>query len=450
MAQFYTIEEAAAKVGLSVDDFKRNLATKWTNVSRFPDGRSIRFKADQIDELARTLGRGSEPDLQLADEPLTLDDETDFVALQDDSDDAMDVVPGGKTKKKTGSDSDVKLEPASGKLPKLKEPTEVNLDAEVTSKPPSSTRKFAAPLDIASEADVNLRPPAKGDTGSSSEFELSLAPDSSDEIELRLSDDSSDEIDIGVMPGKAGLSSGNSGINLQSPTDSGISLEKSSDFELDIASDSSIKTQPKSGDPKSGGPKSGSKKPTVPEDSDSEFELTLDDSGESAAGSDSTSAFQEPESKDIFETDFELPTLDEESGSEVEPLGETDLESSDFDLALGEDDAPSEEESDSEVVAIEESGRRGRRVAAVDDEEYDDLAEAEDEEEVAPARAGKPAEWGVLPGLVLLPCVAVMFLTGIMAFELLHSMWGYHSPSKPSAPLVRFVAEMFGNELPKE
>ena len=29
-------------------------------------------------------------------------------------------------------------------------------------------------------------------------------------------------------------------------------------------------------------------------------------------------------------------------------------------------------------------------------------------------------------------------------------MWGYHAAAKPSAPLVRFVADLMGNELPKD
>src|SRR5262249_58444476 len=59
---------------------------------------------------------------------------------------------------------------------------------------------------------------------------------------------------------------------------------------------------------------------------------------------------------DIFETDFEVPALDDESGSEAVALdeGDTDLESSDFDLALDEGDAGSAEESGSQVVALED------------------------------------------------------------------------------------------------
>ena len=44
----------------------------------------------------------------------------------------------------------------------------------------------------------------------------------------------------------------------------------------------------------------------------------------------------------------------------------------------------------------------------------------------------------------------IMLLTGMMGFELLHSMWGYHSPYKPTSGLVRFIAESVGSEFPKD
>lgn len=51
------------------------------------------------------------------------------------------------------------------------------------------------------------------------------------------------------------------------------------------------------------------------------------------------------EEKDIFEIDFEVPALEDESGSQVVALDDEDLnlESADFDLALDEEDASSEE-----------------------------------------------------------------------------------------------------------
>ena len=153
--------------------------------------------------------------------------------------------------------------------------------------------------------------------------------------------------------------------------------------------------------------------------------------------------------KDIFETDFDIPALDDESGSEAVVLEETDtdLESSDFDLALDESSvAEAEGESASEVVQLDEEA------AEVEDASAEEaLADVEEE---APVAAGPlpPAKWGPLPALVMIPCVIVMFIVGLMAMEVMHSQWGYRQSYRPSSAITRGIASMFygDNELPKE
>jgi hypothetical protein len=458
MAQYYTLDEAAQRLGLSTDEFRRKLATEWKqSPRRYPDGATLRFQAGEIDELARTLGGHSDADLQLADEPFRLADDhssDDFVPLGGEDMIVHRDKPASSGKlKKSASDSDVRLDLAGGTVRPAAHPghstEDIDLDAEQRAKPPSS-KKLRSPPQVTGE-------PAKP-TDKGSDFDLSLTSDSSDEFELQLTDDS-DEVDIGVLPGGKGIKAGDSGINLQAPADSGISLEKSSDFELALEGDtpksgprSGPRTPPRTG-PKTGpksGPKSGPKtgpQPVTGGGDESEFELTLDDN--SVMG-DATSAFPEAEQKDIFETDFELPALDDESGSEAVALEEsdTDLESSDFDLAIDEGDAAAEEESGSQVVALEEDE------AAAGDEDLDELEAADDLEaaEVRPARApAAPAEWGILPGLVLIPCVAVMALVGLMSWELVHGMQNYQQPGKATGPIVRFFAESFGDgKLPAE
>jgi hypothetical protein len=256
---------------------------------------------------------------------------------------------------------------------------------------------------------------------------------------MTLADDSGEEVDLGSLPVDVAGKEGKSGVNLKKPDDSGISLEKpdsDSEFELNLDSSSSVKIT---------GPKSGKKK--AKDDSESEFELTLDDSsgevgkleGEKAAGQ-----------KDIFETDFDIPALDDESGSEAVVLEETDtdLESSDFDLALDESSvAEAEGESASEVVQLDEEA------ADVEDASAEE-ALADVEEEAAPVAAGPlpPAKWGPLPALVMIPCVIVMFIVGLMAMEVMHSQWGYRQSYRPSSSITRGIASMFysDNELPKE
>jgi hypothetical protein len=451
MAQYYTLDEAAQKLGLSVDAFRKKLATEWKSTPRrYPDGATLRFQVREIDELARSLNQSSEGDI-----PLSLADSSDdFIPVAGDDDvlgvERKSAKPSSSGKlPKTPSDSDVRLDAAGGlRSPKPKsgrrpEPTEVvDLDAE--RKPGKSSPRPTGKYDVTSDPDVAIKPPDKPAEGS--EFELSLGPDSSDEFELQVGDDDSDEVQIGAMPRT--LKPGDSGINLQAPADSGISLEKdssSSEFELQIDDGGSKKSKKPSTD------KLPPAAQTTAEDSSSEFELSLDDSGEKAAATDATTAYEAEDQKDIFETDFELPALDDESGSEAVALeSDTDLESSDFDLALGEGDAPAEEASDSEVVAIDEDD------AAVVEEDLDELEAAEDveleaeEEEVRPARAAEPTAWGPLVTVPMFLTAGVMVLVGLMGFELLRGMWGYEQPYKPTGGLVRFFAETFGDKLPTD
>ncbi len=442
MAQYYTLEEAADKLGLTPDAFRKKLATEWkTTPRRYPDGATLRFQVREIDELARTLGRGSDPDVLSGDEPIKLADDTssdEFLPVIDDA---------SKKPARPAPDSDVRLQPEERPAAPVGRghhpPTEeIDLDAEQRAKPPSS-RKMKPATPAASEPDVRLEPssPPEG----SSEFELSLAPDSSSEFDLQLTEDDSEEVDLGVMPVTKGVTAGDSGINLQSPADSGISLEQSSDFELQLEGG-----QPAKGPKTDPVPK---QKTATTEESSSEFELTLDDSDHHASH-DATAAFQE-EPKDIFETDFELPALDDESGSEAVVLEEsdTDLESSDFDLAV--DENLTEEDSGSEVVAVDEDearpARRRGAALAESEEELDELDVAEEVEEERETYAeAEPAEWGALPAAVLIPCVLVMFVVGLMSWELLHSMWGYQQPGRAASPVVRFFAESFGDKLPAE
>jgi hypothetical protein len=305
-----------------------------------------------------------------------------------------------------------------------------------------------------------------------SEFELTLAPE--DETSpLNLGDD--EDVDLGGLPGKGDAASNRaelSGINLQAPADSGILLEKKNktktgakakddavDFELTIDEDGSS------------GPKTLRGK-LAESDSDSEFELTLDEgSSKSLPKPSKISGFDSAgDQKDIFETDFDLQSagLPEESGSQAVALDEpdTDLESSDFDLAIDEGDA----ESGSQVMPLPEDSesmevpKRSKvsKVSKVDSSlsEADNLldedlmaseeapAEEAVEEEAAAGVPAAQADWGMFPLLFMVPCVLIMFIAGLMSYELVHSMWGYHQTTKPAGLLVETFAGLFKSDEP--
>jgi hypothetical protein len=509
MAQTYTLDEAADKLDLSVEEFKRRLRTEWSGkVHQFRDGSTLRFRTSDIDELARTLGLGSSEELPLADQaepempdeiglatdappakkprtdvdaPLKLDDSDEVFHLSSDSGKGSS---GKKVRPK--SDSDVKLERADARSAGGADDEESILTEEYQVPSAGGSGKLSGKSGKLSAARL------KGDSGKkvgdssgkgkaaasqppeedSSEFELSLDADS-DEFELSLAQDSSEEVSLGELPpGKA--KSGSSGINLNRPADSGLSLEKRKpksedeevDFELSLDAPGSGKSSSKFGSGKLG--------KGTQADSDSEFELTLEEPSDLAAEA------AGDKKGDIFEaTDFEIPALEDDSASEVVSLEEsdTDLEaSSDFDLALDEADASAEDESASEVVALDDAGRRkakARRKAVDDDDDGavdlgDDLeegpsaskalrgvrrdeddedyevSEAVEDEETRTVVAAGPANWGALPAVLMIPTVLLMFFGGLMAYELLHSAWGYQQGSQPTTPLVSFIADTVG------
>lgn len=482
MAQTYTLDEAADRLGVPVDEFKKKLRDEWKTLRSFRDGPTQRFRASDIDELARTLGAASDPGLQLgpvgspaqpgsSDEILLADDGSD----PGPADDIFSMAAGdsGKGKKKPKGDSDVRLEHSKKRRkadPEQAIPTEeINLDlSDPGSDAPKSglsSSRLRAPKSgpnlAGPESATKIPGPgasaAKSDSDSSSEFELSLDADSGS-FELQLND-SSEEVALGGTP--AGNKGGQSGINLGRPADSGVNLEKkgkkaadedsSDDFELSLdPSDSEIPA-----------PKSKKKLAAASTDSSSEFELTLDDN---SGITDGLVAEADENKGDIFETDFELPVMqdDAESGSEVVAVesSDTDLENSDFDLALDESDAPAGDDSESQVVTLDDdsedapaarpaAGPARKKVNLYDDEDDAGAAlagvsrrTADDEDDDRPVRVAPPAKWGALPVAVLAPSLIISFLGMIMAYELISGVVGYQQGRRPGATIVRGVASM--------
>jgi len=335
-------------------------------------------------------------------------------------------------------------------------------------------------------------PTSPADHDSSSEFELSIDADS-DSFEMSLNVDNSDEVALG---GDAFENrGGQSGINLGNPADSGLSLEKRRQLELENDSDVDFELSldaPGVSGTRLGGPRSAVRHVV---DSDSEFELSLDDSGLSDALVDELEG--EQSRGDIFETDFELPVIsDEDSGSEVVAIesSDTDLDNSDFDIAIDAGDAPLEDDSsasqvmliddedaaaglldDDSMIAVEDDedqpqARRGgqNRGAGLLDEGYDEDAdvavEVDDDGHIGSVLTGRPGamrhgadgeempmhssyvappRWGILPVILLLPCVLIVMVGGMMAFEMVRGQWGYQQPVKPSDALVRGLAKQF-------
>jgi excisionase family DNA binding protein len=599
MLQYYKLEEAAKVLGTTLEQAKKLLDEH--KIRQYRDGRGkVRYVSSAVDELARALGRGSEPELQLGeapaaprkapatqaqpevfDFPLGAESSEEEVAMVDlgapqagegkaggprspapkpgsDSDVRLvsdssdldlhvgpesdvkmveDAVPGstpssarrkagpgpdepasgdspvrivpmeaasdsdvrmvssgaedsavglGRQVAKKPSDSDIRLEQAAAKAPRPDEGSdealvteEIDLDAEhrksESSRPrsgkkvrPTTAADATSPFEL-SESDLSL-PQAgaapKPGPSDSSDFELTPAGESSSPIEPSSGElQPADSVISLEGSGSEELEFELSAESSSSPKPAPKAAEEDSDseFELSLDADSSSDEQPALSSPS--------------DDSDSEFELTLDDSGNLAAvGAQPQAAGEE---QDIFESEFEVPALEEESGSEAVAIEDSDssLDSSEFDLALGEEDmAGSDEESGSQVVALEDEAEvddaaqtvaRPRRAAAdLEEGEVEELLEepaaveeAEEEaEEGRPARAAAPVvaaaavPWGPLPGIALIPCVVILLLTTLMGYELVTDMWGYNRANKVPGYLTAGLARMIlgADELPKE
>jgi hypothetical protein len=179
---------------------------------------------------------------------------------------------------------------------------------------------------------------------------------------------------------------------------------------------------------------------------------------------DGTALKPDESGEDIFETDFEVPALEAESGSEVVPLDEsdTDLESSDFDLALSDDDIATESSKRrAQVVPVDEEdvdegaatiSKKRSLVEEVEDDDSGETAavaeEEADEEQVTPSRRrtvvvpAAPADWGVFAPVTLMVSTLFMFFVALMSVELMNGMWGFHQPTKASSLMIRAIGGM--------
>jgi hypothetical protein len=465
-----------------------------SDVRLVPDGSNVAFAVSKdsdiklVDDSATMSKSGKKPasgpkeDSGVKLVPLDAGPQSPVRLTPDDS------AALGAPPSRSSSDSDVRLEAPSdrpgrksgaGRAPEDSFLTEeIDLDAEMKKAAEASgpkkpqPRPASSPAFELSEAELDVpkgeTPSGTGQTvDSSSDFDINLPGTdemSAVEVDSKESQHHKDEeISLGDLP-SSGVT-GESGINLGRPTDSGISLEPegaSSDeieHELRQRATAGPVTPPRPIEPTK-----------EVADSSSDFELTLEDSGRLAPLEEERPAAAEKGETDIFETDFEVPALEDESGSQAMALDEsdTDLESSDFDLALGEEDMAVEDESGSQVVALDDEeeadegaatvARTGRRGGpALEEEETGEYAGEELEEEVAPSRraaavAAAPATWGAFTPIVLLFSFFVLFLVGLMSFELVRGMWGYHQSTRVASPVVRLVSGLFydAKDLPND
>jgi len=312
---------------------------------------------------------------------------------------------------------------------------------------PASDSEFELALDSDAEFETGL--PSDSDSvdlkPTDSEFELSI--DSDSEFEVSAGSDS-DSAELSPADSEFELtvdSDSEFDLSVDSESDSGASAseESSEDFELSVDDDSNESSSESSGE-------------------ESDFELSLDDSSEEAPAA--------AGDQDIFETDFDVPELDEEgaSGSDVQAL-DTDSDSA-FEFDEESDDLSVDDASGSQVMALDEEEAEDGAVTIAGDvdgedlsvdedgeaaefselDEAPDLEAAEGDEEAVPSRTVKQvqvqaAPWGMVPVLFMFPCVIIMMLVGLMGFELVQTMKdGY----RPAGFLTKTFSQMLGKPLP--
>lgn len=222
------------------------------------------------------------------------------------------------------------------------------------------------------------------------------------------------DIGLGASPSDSDVTAGaDSGINLANPADSGISLEK-------VESES---------------------------ESDSEFELSL-------SGDDSdlfSSSMKVPAFKDEEDDEgFKKPPSVRAKAKSQQPAKAEPTSDSDFELAVDDDEYATEEESGSEVVAIEEGEEHDEAeddfVSGVE-EEGDEYADEMPVGGAAIPRGGLVAASPPWPAWMVIPCALttlVMAMVGMMLYETMRFAWSTNTDFVLSATLIKWFAGVFG------
>jgi len=488
MADFYSMEEAARVLGISLDELKQRIANG--ELRQAGEGGSPQFRKNEVDEYARRQGLGSDPDLQ---SDLSIDDLdfSDIFLGQGESDlgaptvgikkedaevaikptlsaadkDLLGLASAGKpgesdvqvvkVNPQGASDSDVRVSPVSGKKgPSDSDVTllsseSIELDlGDLT--PMASGSKTGDTAERTMELGSSDEIPM---VDSSSDFELSpsgvidaLQPESGSDFELAAIDSSS-ELDVpatqtaSVADYKSGPSG--SGVNLAKPNDTGIGL---TDFDAD-----SIELAPVDDAPPAKAPA-----PPPPVAAAKPAAGKPGDTGLAAAAT------------SFDDTDFEIGELSESISQPVAADQTVQLESaSDFEIDQSDElsiisqqavavgsgarkaataKSPAEAEGDSS-----DSWEVGGGLPSADSEnEVPAAAPAETKAAAKPApaliRSGVSTEWST-PWVVALGfSTAMMLLLTMVAFDLVKNLYEFRGTTPVSSGLIKQVASILGGK----
>jgi Helix-turn-helix domain len=488
--KYLSIEEAAAQLGMKVDDLKR--LRESGDIRGFADRGTWKFKPEDIEELGRSRQTDSDPAVPILggdDEPLVSlgDEEGSSVILADEEDDVGQQPTiirkaGGGLGGISASDSDVRLvlddsltEDSTPDVAVPKKEKESDSDVRLVddaAKSDDSDSDVQLVAD-ASDSDVVLVDPASakhasedsdsdvklvGDTSHSDIVLNAPSSDAASDSDIKLiGSDVGTERDVALMPSDSAKAAAlpDSGISLEAG-DSGIALEGADDSGISLmADDSGI---------------------ALAADVDSGIALgSPTDSGialEALAAADSKTRPKKG-SADLDETQFEFDALGGDSEFELASSKPTSGTGSDTGVIVFDDDAVDEHSptmvKSSSAAAAEGFGDAfefddGLEVAddvIGEDDELDDVdvfdagdedfaqsfaaGESHAEFIAAPGAVAAPVqqEWGVGMFISLLLTTVVMLLCAIVMFDFVRSIWSFNEPSGFTSSLMSSLGGMF-------
>jgi hypothetical protein len=500
MAQeYYSLEEAAAKLGLPVDEL-REMAKRGRDVRAFRDGANWKFRGSDIEEMARKRSLISDPDLGSGDSIHGDDDSIlsadDMPALIDEG--ALSGLGLGSSIKGQGSgsqkgsgsssglgsgikgpgsgakgpgsdiqlafDDDVLFTPGSSKNPsdsdvKLAIDESTGLSGILSSGPKSGLKPTADAGGPKSgpKSDLGATSPIKGSPRTPSGPKTPASGVKKGDLEATAAMNV-DDLDYNFDDSDLGLKAEDSGSPLKSkPAGGSGKLDKTLDFddiklsdsdEMGLGSSGEIKLADSNELSLSGDSGIGVRQPNDSginladaDDSSSEFELSVD-------STDSLPSFKD--------SDDEMPIAPVKSAAARGKAKEED-NASEFELALDEDDSASEieVESGSEVVALDEEEAEEYDEAESEYDGYDDeptaSAGAVGGAVGAGAVAAEPAPWPVWTIVPLLLTTVAVCLGGVVVVEVMRNAFTYQdgmpiAGTLASSEWLKSFAGLFGGQ----
>lgn len=411
MVKFVELNEAAKQLGVTPDELVEMRSAG--EIHGYRDGTSWKFKHEEVERvLAERTGGGD-----LADDN---DDESVLVSEEalGHSGESTSSTVIGKQDDAGDADSDLSLSESGSDLSMASDSaSEIDLSPAETPADGGSSIDGDVTLvpGVGGGSDVSLVP----DPGSDKEIspdagtDLQLGEASSGALsgdleglddELALSDDDDLVLSSGSDSGSdLSLSSADSGIDLSSPSDSGLSLEADSGISLQSPTDSG---------------------------------LSLEDDAVDASGS-SISSLELPEDDEV--------ALDDAGGEPVQ-------QDEQFMLSPSDEMFTDESDSGSQVIALEdsESFDQGMGDDGLDDGlggQLDGLDAGPTAPVMAPAsRGGEVAEadysvWNIM-GLVLV--MLFLMLTGILLMDVLGNMWAWEEGRDASTSIAEGITNALG------